>query len=197
MGEVRSVRGTVLRSAALGMGLLWVAGCGGHPPANREQLATEVLNADPNFSWVLDKYRTIANRISTYERELALKRTTIEQSITKMRKDLMAATADVKSKTAELKKQLDPDRQRLEHALAMAGEELHTKRFQRASLGRRVAQLRKSATSERNAWTDEDRAKQEGEIREALKDAERLDREITGIKEHMRLLKVKTLLIRL
>ena len=189
-------RETALRSAALGMALLWAAGCG-RPPANREQLIAEVLKADPDFSWALDKHRAISNRIDTYERELALKRTTIEQNIAKMRKDLMSATADVKSKTAELKKQLNPDRQRLEHALAMAGEELHTKRFQRASLGRRIAQLRKSATSAQNTWTDEERAKQEGEIKEALKDAERLDREIAGIKEHLRLLKVKILLLRL
>ena len=195
MGAASIARETALRSAALGMALLWAAGCG-RPPANREQLVAEVLKADPDFSWALDKHRAISNRIDTYERELALKRTTIEQSIAKMRKDLMTATADVKSKVAELKKQLNPDRQRLEHALAMAGEELHTKRFQRASLGRRIAQLRKAAKSDQSAW-DEERAKQEGEIKEALKDAERLDREIAGIKEHLRLLKVKVLLLRL
>ncbi len=183
------------RSVMLGMALLWAADCG-HPLPNREQLAQEILKTDPDFSWVLDKHRALSNRIHTYEQELALKRTTIEQGIAKMRKELMAATADVKSKIAELKKQVEPDRKRLELAVSMAGEELHTKRFQRASLGRKIAQLRKAGKTEQGVWTNEERAKQEEQINEAVQDAKRLDREIEGIKEHIRLLKVKLLLIR-
>jgi hypothetical protein len=182
-------------AAAAGVVLLWLSGCG-RPPPNREQLAREILNTDPDFSWVLDKHRALSNRVHTYEQELALKRTTIEQNIAKMRKELMAAAADVTHKIAELKKQIEPDRQRFELALSMAGEELHTKRFQRASLGRKITQLRKAGKAQQHVWTDEERAKQEAQLNEAARDTKRLDREIEGIKAHMRLLKVKILLIR-
>ena len=170
------------------------AGCA---PANREELVKEVLKADPKFNVVLERHRDLANRIQTYEQELALKRTTVEQSIAQLRKDLKATAANVKSKTAELQKRIAPDRERLELALSMAGEELRTKQAHRASIGRSIAKLKKAIQTGGAAWTPEERVRQETQAQEMLQDAARLDSELAALKEHIRLLKIKLLLIQL
>ena len=110
--------------AALLLAGLTLAGCA---PVNRDELTKEVLKADPSFSSVLDKHRDLANRIDTFERELAVKRSTVEQTIKLLRKDLENSVQTVKAKTEETRKQIEPDRQRLELALSMAGEELRAK----------------------------------------------------------------------
>jgi len=169
------------------------AGCS---PVNREELEKEVLNKDPEFETVLDKHRELSNRIQTYERELALRRSTVEKSIMQLRKDLADTAASVRVKTAEVKARMDPDRKRLELALAKAGEELKTKRAQRASLGVQIAQLKK-ATQGAAGVGEQERARQEAKMEEMLKDAKRLDSEMASLKEHVRLLKIKLLLIKL
>ena len=175
--------------------LTWPGGCA--PPANREQLTQEVLKADPDFATVLEKHRELQNRIETYQRELALKRSTIERSIAQLRKDLAAAMSSVRQKTAEAKKRIEPDRARLELALSMASEELQSKRLQRSTLGRSLATRRKALNRQDSAWTAPERARQEAQIDEMLRDATRLDQELAALKEHIRLLKIKLLLIKL
>ena len=174
--------------------LVWVAGCS---LPNPEQLTKEVLKAEPGFSEVLDKHREIINRIKTLDRELALKRATVEQAIAKQRNDLRVAADTVRNKTAEMQRRMEPDRQRLTLALAMAGEELRAKQGQRASLGRSMAQLRKAAKNDGALWTAQEREKHATQLQELLQDAARLDQEIAAIKQHIRLLKIKLLLIRL
>ena len=174
--------------------LLWTTGCS---PVNREELTNEVLTADPTFASVLDKHRELANRIETYERELALKRGTVEQTIAQMRKDLAASAATVRNKTAETKKRMEPDRERVERALSLAGEELRAKQIQRASLGRSMSQLRKALHNARAVWTEAERSRQEAQIDEMRRDDARLDQEMAAMKAHMRLLKIKLLLIKL
>jgi uncharacterized protein YdcH (DUF465 family) len=176
--------------------LILAGGAGCDRIASREQLAKQVLKEDPEFEWVLDTHRALTNRIKTYERELALKRSAVEQNIAQMRMDLAASTASVKHRIEEVKKQLDPDRQRMELALLAAVEELRVKRFQRASLGRSIAQLRKASRGDQTRWTDAERAGQQEQLREMVQDAQRLDHEIASLKAHMRLLKIKLLLIR-
>jgi uncharacterized protein YdcH (DUF465 family) len=171
-----------------------LAGCA---PPNREALVKEVLKADPAFASVLDKHRELTNRIETYERELALKRSTVERTIAQMRKDLVTAAANVRSRTAETKKRMQPDRGRLDHALSTAGAGLHAKRAQRASLGRLVTKLRKAIKSAGPVWTAEERARQEAQVQEILRDAARLDQEMAAMREHIRLVKIKLLLIKL
>ena len=173
--------------------LIGSAGCG--QVIGRQQLTKEVLAKDPEFETVLGKYRNLTNRIETYQRELALKRSTVEQNIAQMRKDLAASTANVKTRIAEVQKQIEPDRQRLQLALSMAEEELRVKRFQRASLGRSMAQLRKASTQSQGTWSDDERKRQDQKIAEMLHDAKRIDQEITSLKTHMRLLKIKMLLL--
>ena len=174
--------------------LTWLAGCA--PPAKRETLVQEVLKADPDFGQVLDKHRELQNRIETYQRELALKRSTIERSIAQLRKDLTATVSNVMQKTAETKKRMDPDRARLELALSVASEELQAKRLQRATLGRSLATRRKALNRPDSAWTAQERARQEAQIDEMLRDAKRLDQELAALKAHVRLLKIKLLLIK-
>ena len=171
-----------------------VVGCA---PSSREQLVKEVLNTDPTFASTLKAHQELANQIETYQRELTLKRSTVERAIAELRKDLAGAVSSVRNKTAEAKKQLEPERKRLELALAMAGEDLRAKQSQRASLGRSMSQLRKAVQTARTVWTEAERASQEAQIQEMLRDASRLDRELAALRAHMRLLKVKLLLIRL
>ena len=166
-------------------------------PANRERLAKEVLQSDPAFSEVLDRHREITNRIATYDREMALKRKTAEQAIAQMRKELAAAAASSRVKTAELKKRMEPDRERVTLALAMASEELRAKQGQRASLGRTMTQLKKALKSPHTGWSAQERTRQEARLQEILEDAARFDKEITAFTAHVRLLKIKLLLIKL
>ena len=174
--------------------LVWGASCA---PANREELVKDVLKVDPEFSSVLDKHQELKSRIDTYERELALKRSTTERTIAQMRKDLAAAVANVRAKTVDVKRKVEPDRQRLELALSMASGELHTTQVQRSSLGRSITTLRKSLASKDAMWTAQERARQQAQLDEMLRDAARLDQEMTAIKQHVRLLKIKLLLIKL
>jgi len=186
----------VFRILPLGavVALVWIAGCS---PPNTEQLRKEVLRADPEFSEILGKHREITNRMDTLNRELALKRATIEQAIAKQRRDLSDAAAGVRSKTAEIKKRMEPDRHRLTLALSMAGEELRAKQAQRASLGRMMAQLQKAAKNDGALWSPQERAAHEAQLQELLQDATRLDQELIAIRGHVRLLKIKILLIKL
>ena len=174
--------------------LTWVAGCA---PASREELTKEVLKRDPDFAAVLEKHRELSNRVETYQRELALKRATIEQSVAQLRKELAAAAAGARTKTAAVKQQMEPDRQRLELALSMASEELRAKRVQRSGLGRSIARLRKALSGEGTAWSADERARQETQIQEMLHDAKRLDQEMAALTAHLRLLKIKLVLIKL
>jgi hypothetical protein len=183
----------LVRVAVVGLALLGGVSC--ERLMSREQLAKEVLRQDPEFRGVLDRHRALVNRIETYQRELALKRATIEQNITQMRKELAASAANVQTRVAEVRKQMDPERQRLELALSTAAEELRVKRFQRASLGRSIARLRKTPKSAAGAFSDSEQARQQAQLTDMLADAKRLDHEIEALKAHMRLLKVKILLI--
>jgi len=79
----------------------------------------------------------------------------------------------------------------------MSSDELRAKRIQRASLGRSVAQLRKSLNRQDNPVTPQERTRDQTQLDEMLKDAARLDGEMTGLKQHVRLLKIKLLLIKL
>lgn len=175
------------------LAFLWGGGCS---PANREQLAKEVVRADPEFADVLEKHRELSNRIETYKQELTLKRTTIQQKIDQLQKDLAAATANFRIKSAEVSHRIDPDRERLQLALTSASNELRVKREQRAGLGRQMAQVKKGLKSA-GANADPNRAKREAELAEMARDAGRLDQEMTAIKQHLRLLKIKLLLIKL
>ena len=175
--------------------LTWLAGCA--PPPKREELIQGVLKTDPDFAQVLDKYRELQNRIETYQRELALKRSTIARSIALLRKDLATAVSNVRQKTAEARKRMEPDRARLELALSAASEELQAKRLQRATLGRSIANRRKTLNRPDSAWTAQERRQQEAQIGEMLRDTTRLDQELAALKAHIRLLKIKLLLIAL
>lgn len=175
--------------------LVGLIGCA--PPANRDQLAKEVLAVDPDFAMALDKHQELSNRIETYQRELALKRSAVERNIAQMRQDLAETVAKIRAKTADVKKRMEPDRQRLELVLSLASEELRSRRAVRSSLGRVMAQLRKAAKGGEAPWTPEERAEQEARLHEMAQDAGRIDQEIATLKAHVRLLKIKLLLIRL
>ena len=157
----------------------------------------QVLKADPAFASVLDRHRELANKIDTYERELSLKRSTVQHSIEQLRKDLDVATASVAGKMAETRKRIAPEQDRLNLALSMADEELRAKRMQRASLGRSLSQLKKAVQNAGTAWSAEELSRQQARINEIVRDAARLDQEMATIKEHVRLLRMKLLLIKL
>lgn len=191
---MRTGRRLAARHGALLLVGLGVIGCA---PANRDELVNEVLKADPAFASVLDKHRELANRVDTYEQEFALKRKTVDETIAQMRKDLAAAAATVRAKTLEATKRLQPEREKLELSLSLAGEELRAKQAQRASLGRSIAQLRKSLSNKDAVLSPDERSRQTTQTDELARDAARLDHEIAALKEHARLLKLKLLLIRL
>ncbi len=165
-------------------------------PTNREQVAREVLTADPSFGAVLGRRRELENRIETYERELALKRSAVERAITQLRRELAAAATSVRMRITEVKKRLEPERSRLQLALSMANNELQAKQAQRASLGRSIASLKKALRESYSGWSEAEQAKQQARIDELLEEVGRIDQEIATINAHMRLLRRKLLLIK-
>ena len=170
----------------------------GCSPVNRDQLARDVLRADPSFVQVLQKHRELTNRIETYTRELALKRATIDRTMAQLRKDLAMATEAARRKTEDTRRLMRPDRERLKLALSMAAQELRAKQAQRASLGRLMAQLRKAMKgAEGPSWTAQEQARHEQQMQEMLHDTTRLDQEMAAMKSHLRLLQTKLLLIKL
>lgn len=186
---------TIDPQLALLLFCVWVAGC--WAPANPERLREEVLKTDPGFTEVLEKRDDLANRIMLIDRELELKRSQVEQKITQLRKDLEGVRQQATQKTEKIKTLLKPDRERLDHALSMATEERRAKRNQRASVGRSISQLRKALKQANPPWTDAERAKMERELDTHLQETQRLDQEIAVLNEHIRLLKVKRILLQL
>ncbi len=165
-------------------------GCG--PPANPQQLREEVLKVDPSFSDVLQKRDEQANRIALLEREFDLKRTQVEQKIAQLRKEVKDARVQVEQKVQKSTALLKPDVDRLHLALSMANDERQAKRVHRSSLGRSISRLKKALKD----GEGEDQSSVEREINDLLQDAQRLDREIHALNEHIRLLKIKLLLLR-
>jgi uncharacterized protein YdcH (DUF465 family) len=174
--------------------LLAAAGCGA--PANRDQLVKEVLAADPSFTSVIEKHQAVGARIKTHEQELALKRQKIESTITQLRSDLTAAVKNARTKTDAEKAKMAPDRERITQALALASEALRAQRAQRASLGRTISQVRKGLKSTDAGWSEQERQRQQAHLDEMLRDTARLDQEMAGLRTHLRLLKIKLLLIK-
>lgn len=159
-----------------------LAGCA---PVDREKLAQEVVAKDPEFASVLEKQKELSGRIQTYERELIVRRTETQKKIDQLRKDLADAASVVRAKTADVKKRMDPDKQRLELSLTAAAGELALKRQERANLGKEIVQLKKSGQGA------------SGELEQLLRQTEQLDSLISDRKENVRLLKIKLLLIKL
>ena len=94
---------------------------------------------------------------------------------------------------------MEPDRLRLDHALRQAQEDMRRTNANRAAVGRAISQLRKTM---KRAQADEiadppARAERESDLHEMLHDAARLDQELKGLRAHVRLLKLKLLLIKL
>jgi len=169
---------------------------GGCAPADRTELIKEVLDTDPSFRAVLQKRDEYANRIDTLEREVALKRETVKRSIAQMRQELTQSLKTVRERKAHFRTLLEPDHERYELALAVAGEELRAKRSQQTSVNRSIAALRKTLGGAQE-WSADERRRQEAQLREMERDGERLTHETDALQEHIRLLKIKLLLLRL
>ncbi len=190
---VRRVRGRVF---SLGL-IVLVAGAGCGPPVNLEKLRDEVLKADPGFREALAKRDEQANRIALLQRELDLKRNQVERQIVQLRNELKATTVQVNEKMQKIRLLLKPDQDRVTLITNMAIQERRAKQAQRTSLVKSMAQLRKSLAHTNPPWPEEERAKMERDVQDLAKETERLNRELEGLAEHLRLLKTKRLLLHL
>ena len=174
--------------------LVGIMGCG---QANRQALEKKVLEADPSFRAVLDKHEELTNRLETHQRELALKRDSIQQTIKRLRRDLTIASKRVREKKAQTRTLMNPDRERLRLSLTMAGEDLRTARQRAASLRRSANSLRQSLEKGNEAWTGEERLAQQANLTQMEQDLERVTQEAAGLEAHVRLLKIKLLLTKI
>lgn len=159
-------------------------------------LRQQVLAADPEFEASVMKRDEVADRLTVLKRELALKRQEAGSQIAKVRQDLQAATDRVNQKIDKEKKLLDPDLKGVALALAMASEELRAKRQQRASLGRSISRLRKALKQGAEPRSASERAQRDRELNELLAESTRLDQELAALRAHIRLLKMKQMLLR-
>ncbi len=187
-------RGTFFTRWVMGLCLLSLSGCG---PFKREELVQEIIKEDPGFAQVLDKHKELSSRIATYERELELKRSTVDRKIAQLHQELAEAAKVAKQKISEVKRLINPDRIRLEQALSLASKELRIKQTQRSEQGRSIAKLRKVVEDKNTAWDSKTKAQQKTQLEEMIQDSQRLDREITSLREHIRRLKLKLLLIKI
>ena len=174
------------------LGLSGISGCL-PKPVSREQLSKEVLQQDPSFAPTIEKYRSLVSRIDTYERELAVKRSAVEQNIDRLRGELQKSTQTVKRRIDETKKLMAPERQELITSLSLAEEQLRATRAQRMSVGRRMVQLRKALKGPTRSA--DEKARYQTQFNDALTEAQRLDQEAIVIKDHIRLLKIKVRLV--
>ena len=174
--------------------VLGSAGCG--PPTSPKVLRDEILAADPEFKSSLMERDEIAERISVFKRELDLKRQETEGRIAKMRQDLKATTDRVNQKIEREKSLPDPEFKNLELASGMASEELRAKRQQRVSLGRSISRLRKALKQNSPQWTAQERAQRDRELSELITEAARVDQELAALSAHIRLLKMKRMVLR-
>lgn len=186
----------ILMVLSAGLLALGAGKCTFQPAANRDELTKEVLAADPKFDKVLEKYRELANRIDTFEQELALKRQTVDESIAQLKKDLTATEAQVKAKIEETKKKIEPDAQAHAAALETAAQELRAKQAQRASLGKSMAQQQKLLKSQDAPLAADAREKETQRLAEMTKAAAVMDEEMAALKNHIRLLKIKIILLK-
>lgn len=175
------------------MGALIVSASGCGPPADPQQLREEALQADPGFAGVLTLRDEQANRIGLLAREFDLKRTQAEGRIAQLRKEVKDAQQQVEQKIQKSRAVLQPDIDRLRLALSMANDERQAKRAQRASLLRSIGRLKNALKTGEAA----DRTSIERELHDLLQESQRLDREVRALNEHIRLLKIKLLLLRL
>ncbi len=176
------------------MVLLGLGGCG---PADLSAIKEEVLKTDPKFQAVLDEHEGYASQIETAEKEFTLKRSTVDRTIQRLRQDLAESRKAVRKKKARYRELMEPERRRVEFSMSMAREELRAKRVQRSSVGRSIARLRKALDGADETWSPQERRRQEVQLEEMLRDAQRLDEEITSIKEHVRFLRLKLRLIQI
>ncbi|HEX9780972.1 MAG TPA: hypothetical protein VGB20_07140 [bacterium] len=177
------------------VGALILAGVIGCARDNREELIRKVLSADPGFSEVLARYQQIRNLEATYEQELELKRLIVDRQIEQLRQGVAATAEEVERKKRGLYGRLDPEREAWQEALGRAEDGLRELQTQRASLGRAIVKLRKVVRLAEEAWTDEERARQQEQLQDMVRDGDRLDREIALFKEHMQLLQTKLRLV--
>lgn len=175
--------------------LMVCSGCG--PPANSQRLREEILGVDPAFSEVLEKRDEQANRIKLLEREYDLKRTQVEQQIVQLRNDLRASRKQVNEKITRIRGLLKPNIERVELARSVANEERRAKRAQRATLGRSLSHLRKSLKQSQVPLDPAQRSRLSQEEAELLSEIQRLDHELAALDEHLRILQIKQLLLRL
>ncbi|MBI3323943.1 MAG: hypothetical protein HYZ92_01525 [Candidatus Omnitrophica bacterium] len=175
--------------------LLASPGCG--PAVSREQIQKEVLAADPAFLQTLQRRDELAAKIDLMERELALKEGQIDQQIAALRKEREQTHASVTEKIDKTRSVIKPFWERLDLDLSLAAEEQKSKRGQRAAVGHRISALRKALKGKQPAWTDEERARMDHDLTELAQETTRLDAEIAAIGQHLRLLKLKRLLLRL
>ena len=103
------------------------------------------------------------------------------------------ARQHVEQKIQKSRAALQPDIDRLRLALSMANDERQAKRAQRASLTRSIGRLKNALKTGETA----DRTSIDRELYDFLQESQRLDREVHTLNEHIRLLKIKLLLLRL
>ena len=80
---------------------------------------------------------------------------------------------------------------------SLGAEDLKGKERQRSQLGRSISRLQKSLKQTNPPWPEAERRKMDADLQELLKEMQRLDRELGVLNEHIRLLNIKRLLLRL
>ncbi len=184
-----------LFAASLGFTLLGLTSCG--PPRNLDAIRSEVLKADPDFTSVMEKRDELANRITLTERNLALKKSQIEHQIAQLKQEIEDVSAKAKKDIEKTKALLSPDAERVHLALSMATQERKAKQGQRVVLGRSISRIEKAMKQGGTEWAEADRTRMQKELRDLRDEIKRLDVEIAGLNEHLRLLKNKELLLQL
>ncbi len=175
-------------------GFLVFSGCSNTEDA-REDMTRTVLEVDPAFNKVIEEYQRITNQMETIEREWELKQVLVDQKVQHMNQQLTAAREEVTLRQNQLNEEIEPERQELRELHAHTVDELRERQLQRSTLGRSIAKLRKAVKLAGEAWPLSERQRQDDQLEQMLRDANRIDQEIEMIKQAISLLEAKLVLI--
>lgn len=183
-----------LVTAIVLLGVSLSVGCSNTEEARQEMTRT-VLEADPAFNTVLEEYQRITNQMQAFERQWELKERLVAEKVDDLKQQLEQDRETVRERQNELTKEIEPERQALRELHARTSEELRQSQLQRSTLGRSIAKLRKAVKLAGEAWPVAERERQDEQLAQMLRDANRIDQEIELYKQAITLLEAKLHLI--
>ena len=165
--------------------------------ASEKEIREEVLSQDPSFGGLLKKKATIDEEITSLKSEVSKKANEINAKISTLKRELLLAKEHNTAIAKELDQQLDPFRIELNQKSMELMAELKLKESSLSSTRSMITRLRKmieqSSSAEEMAsevpkWQDK--------IKYHSQQADNLQKEVTDLRSEIRLIRLKSKLLK-